>query len=99
MSIRQGVYYVAQESKRDLLKHIINEQKMKNVLVFTRTKHRADKLAKDLMRAGISAEAFHGNKSQNARQRTLANFKVHTTRVLVATDIARAASTLLTSRL
>ena len=86
--ILQGVYYVAKESKRALLKHIISEGAMHNVLVFTRTKHGADRVARDLSRAGISAEAIHGNKSQNARQRALSNFKNSTTRVLVATDIA-----------
>lgn len=86
--IRQGVYYVAREDKRALLKHVIAEQDMRNVLVFARTKYGADKIAKDLSRSGITAEAFHGNKSQNARQRSLANFKSNATRVLVATDIA-----------
>jgi ATP-dependent RNA helicase RhlE len=57
-------------------------------LVFTRTKHGADKVAKELSRVGISAEAIHGNKSQNARQRALTNFKTRQIRVLVATDIA-----------
>jgi ATP-dependent RNA helicase RhlE len=61
---------------------------MQNVLVFARTKHGADKIANDLSRSGISAEAFHGNKSQHARQRALFNFKRNATRVLVATDIA-----------
>lgn len=86
--IHQGVYFVERESKRALLKHIITENKMRNVLVFARTKHGADKIAKDLVRSGISAEAFHGDKSQNARQRALSNFKGNATRVLVATDIA-----------
>lgn len=86
--INQGVYLVKRDSKRALLKHIITEKQMKNVLVFSRTKHGADKIAKDLTRSGISAEAFHGNKSQNARQRALLNFKQNATRVLVATDIA-----------
>jgi len=61
---------------------------MSNVLVFSRTKRGADKIAADLLKSGISAEAFHGNKSQGARQRSLLNFKTNTTRVLVATDIA-----------
>ena len=86
--INQYVYYVERESKRALLKHVITEQDMRNVLVFARTKHGADKIAKDLNKSGIAAEAIHGNKSQNARQRALGNFKSHTTRVLVATDIA-----------
>lgn len=88
IKIHQGVYFVARESKRALLKHIITEKRMHNVLVFARTKHGADKIAKDLTRSGISAEAFHGDKSQNARQRALSNFKHNATRVLVATDIA-----------
>ncbi len=57
-------------------------------LVFTRTKHGADRVAKDLNRAGVMAEAIHGNKSQNASQKALSNFKSQQTRVLVATDIA-----------
>jgi ATP-dependent RNA helicase RhlE len=84
----KGVYYVTRQNKRALLKHVISEQQMRNVLVFARTKRGADKIAKDLTTAGISAEAFHGNKSQNARQRSLTNFKKNSTQVLVATDIA-----------
>jgi ATP-dependent RNA helicase RhlE len=61
---------------------------MQNVIVFARTKHGADKIAKDLNKSGIVAEAIHGDKSQNARQRALSNFKRNETRVLVATDIA-----------
>lgn len=87
-AIQQSVYFVKRESKRALLKHIITEKGMQNVLVFARTKHGADKIAKDLNRSGISAEAFHGDKSQTARQRALSNFKRKATRVLVATDIA-----------
>lgn len=87
-NIDQSVYFVEKTNKRALLQHIINDRDMENVLVFTRTKHGADKVATDLNRAGIVAEAFHGNKSQNARQRALSNFKKRTTRVLVATDIA-----------
>ncbi len=86
--IQQSVYYVTQANKRALLKHIISEQQMRNVLVFTRTKHKANKIARDLTKAGIVAEAFHGDKSQGARQRSLSNFKNNATRVLVATDIA-----------
>jgi ATP-dependent RNA helicase RhlE len=86
--IEQEVYYVARANKKALLKHVITEHQMNNVLVFARTKHGADKIANDLRRSGISAEAFHGNKSQNARQRSLSNFKTNATRVLVATDIA-----------
>jgi ATP-dependent RNA helicase RhlE len=86
--IDQSVYFVPRESKRALLKHVIAERSMQNVIVFARTKYGADKIAKDLNKAGISAEAFHGNKSQQARQRALTNFKKNATRVLVATDIA-----------
>lgn len=86
--ISQSVYYVSREKKRSLLKHVIAEKAMQNVLVFARTKYGADKIAKDLNKSGISAEAIHGNKSQNARQRALTNFKRNETRVLVATDIA-----------
>ena len=87
-SIAQSVYFVARESKRALLKHVIVERAMQNVIVFARTKYGADKIARDLNKAGISAEAFHGDKSQQARQRALSNFKGNATRVLVATDIA-----------
>lgn len=88
LNIDQTVYFVEKTNKRALLQHIIHEKEMENVLVFTRTKHGADKVASDLNRAGIVAEAFHGNKSQGARQRALGNFKKRITRVLVATDIA-----------
>ncbi|MEX2232079.1 MAG: DEAD/DEAH box helicase [Cyclobacteriaceae bacterium] len=88
VNIDQSVYFVEKTNKRALLQHIIHDKDMENVLVFTRTKHGADKVALDLNRAGIMAEAFHGNKSQGARQRALSNFKKRTTRVLVATDIA-----------
>jgi len=71
-----------------LLNHILLDPNIESALVFTRTKHGADRVAKDLSREGISAEAIHGNKSQNARQRALTNFKTRQTRVLVATDIA-----------
>jgi ATP-dependent RNA helicase RhlE len=88
ISINQSVYHVAKEDKKSLLKHVIDEHKMSNVIVFARTKYGADKIAKDLAKVGISAEAFHGDKSQHARQRALTNFRKSTTRVLVATDIA-----------
>ena len=86
--VRQFVYHVEKARKRALLKHIISEKAMQNVLVFSRTKHGANRIAKDLNRSGIKAEAIHGDKSQNARQRALHNFKKNSTRVLVATDIA-----------
>jgi len=87
-SVYQSVYFVERTNKRALLQHVIREKDMENVLVFTRTKHGADKVAKELNRSGIMAEAIHGNKSQGARQRALANFKNKITRVLVATDLA-----------
>lgn len=87
-TIQQEVYFVEKGDKKALLNHILKDKSIETVLVFTRTKHGADKVVKDLSRAGITAEAIHGNKSQNARQRALTNFKNRTTRVLVATDIA-----------
>src|SRR5688572_4224115 len=87
-AIKQSVYYVERERKRALLKHVIVEQAMQNVIVFARTKYGADKIAKDLNKSGIKAEAIHGDKTQHARQRALTNFKRNDTRVLVATDIA-----------
>ncbi|QJD94950.1 DEAD/DEAH box helicase [Mucilaginibacter robiniae] len=87
-TIQQEVYFVDKGDKKALLNHILKDKSIETVLVFTRTKHGADKVVKDLSRAGITAEAIHGNKSQNARQRALTNFKNRTTRVLVATDIA-----------
>ncbi len=84
--IEQFLYYV--EKKNELLVELLQNPDMESVLVFTRTKHGADKVAKILNRSGITAEAIHGNKSQNNRQRTLANFKERKTRVLIATDIA-----------
>jgi ATP-dependent RNA helicase RhlE len=87
-TIQQALYYVEKGDKRLLLNHILKDKNIKTALVFTRTKHGADKVVKDLIKAGITAEAIHGNKSQNARQRALTNFKNRTTRVLIATDIA-----------
>jgi len=87
-TIQQELYYVEKNDKRLLLAHILKDRDIKTALVFTRTKHGADKVVKDLVKIGITAEAIHGNKSQNARQRALANFKNRTTRVLIATDIA-----------
>jgi ATP-dependent RNA helicase RhlE len=87
-TIAQELFYVEKNDKRSLLAHILKDKEIKTALVFTRTKHGADKVVKDLVKIGITAEAIHGNKSQNARQRALNNFKARTTRVLIATDIA-----------
>lgn len=87
-TITQSVYFVEKTEKKDLLIHLLKNPAVESVLIFTRTKYGADKLARILSKAGIGAEAIHGNKSQNARQRALTNFKSHTLRVLIATDIA-----------
>jgi ATP-dependent RNA helicase RhlE len=87
-TIQQTVYFVDKNDKRKLFHHLLQEKTIKNALVFTRTKHGADRVVKDLAKTGIPAEAIHGNKSQNARQRALGNFKSGKTRVLIATDIA-----------
>ncbi len=86
--ITQAVYPVEKKDKPSLLIHLLKDKKMTSVLVFTRTKHGADKLVKVLSRASISSAAIHGNKSQNARQKALSFFKEGKIRVLVATDIA-----------
>jgi ATP-dependent RNA helicase RhlE len=86
--IEQSIYFVEKNKKKDLLIDILKDKSIETALVFTRTKHGADKVVKDLIKVGIKAEAIHGNKSQNARQRALTNFKARTTRILVATDIA-----------
>jgi len=87
-TVQQSLYFVEKKDKRSLLLHILKDSSIPTALVFTRTKHGADKVAQGLVRAGIRAEAIHGNKSQNARQRALENFKSRHTRILVATDIA-----------
>ena len=87
-AIRQSVYFVDKGNKTRLLAQLIQELAVKNALVFTRTKHGANKVAGDLVKAGISAAAIHGNKSQTARQQALADFKGGAVQVLVATDIA-----------
>ncbi|MBS1663216.1 MAG: DEAD/DEAH box helicase [Bacteroidetes bacterium] len=87
-TIQQSIFFVEKKDKRSLLLHILKTTAIPSALVFTRTKHGADKVAQGLVRAGIRAEAIHGNKSQNARQRALLNFKSRQTRILVATDIA-----------
>ena len=86
--VDQAVYFVSKKGKAKLIVHLINKQKPESVLIFSRTKHGADKIVKILKRAEISAEAIHGNKSQPARVRALGNFKSGQTKVLVATDIA-----------
>ena len=86
--INQSVYFVDKHNKKELLKDILKDKKIERVLVFTRTKHGADKVVKDLDLARIPAKAIHGNKSQNNRQAALAGFKNKEIRVLVATDIA-----------
>ena len=86
--IDQKLYYVDRGNKTRLLAHLIRELDVKNALVFTRTKHGANKVAGDLAKAGITAAAIHGNKSQTARQQALADFKAGRVQALVATDIA-----------
>lgn len=87
-TIQQKIYFVDKGNKPALLFDILKDKGIKTALVFTRTKHGADKVAKFLNKNNIKTEAIHGNKAQNARQRALNNFKEQTTRVLVATDIA-----------
>ncbi|WP_071145030.1 DEAD/DEAH box helicase [Bacteroides ihuae] len=87
-TISQCLYFVEKKEKTDLLIHLLKDKSVESALIFTRTKHGADKLSRVLKNTGISAEAIHGNKSQNARQRALTDFKNHDLRVLIATDIA-----------
>ena len=86
--IEQNVYYVNKNNKINLLVHLLKNKAIVSALVFSRTKHGADKIVKHLERSGLKAQAIHGNKSQNARQLALNNFKERKTRILVATDIA-----------
>jgi len=86
--VTQVVHPVAREAKRSLLSHLILQGDWQQVLIFTRTKHGANRLAEQLGRDGITAAAIHGNKSQGARTRALADFKSGALRALVATDIA-----------
>jgi len=86
--VEQTVHMVPQAHKRDLMSHLIKQNNWKQVLVFTRTKHGANRLAEKLIKDDIQAAAIHGNKSQGARTKALAQFKDGTLRVLVATDIA-----------
>ena len=88
-TIQQAVYFVSKTQKKPLLLHLLKkDNEIASVLVFSRTKHGADKIVREIVSAGIKAEAIHGNKSQVARQRALDNFKAGAIRVLVATDIA-----------
>lgn len=87
-AIEQSLYYVDKKDKPQLLLHLLKDPAIVTALIFTRTKHGADKVVKFLHHAHITAAAIHGNKSQNARQNALSNFKNGKTRVLVATDIA-----------
>lgn len=86
--VEQRIYFTDKNSKRSLLIHVLKDPSIKSALVFTRTKHGADRVAKELKKSMISAAAIHGDKSQNARQRALSDFKDGSIRVLVATDIA-----------
>lgn len=86
--VEQRLYYTDKTTKRSLLIHVLKDASITSALVFTRTKHGADRVAKELNKAQISASAIHGDKSQNARQRALTDFKGGRIRVLVATDIA-----------
>ena len=86
--VEQSVYFIPKQKKQSLLIHLLNEKTTERTLVFTRTKHGADRIAKELKKAKIHADAIHGNKSQAARQNALSNFKRGKLKVLVATDIA-----------
>lgn len=87
-TIEQFLYYVDKNNKKDLLLHILKDKKIESVLVFTRTKHGADRIVKQLARENVAAMAIHGDKSQGARQNALSNFKNKKLRILIATDIA-----------
>jgi ATP-dependent RNA helicase RhlE len=86
--IKQSFYLVDKGNKQNLLNHLLQDKSIASALVFTRTKHGADRVVRELTKVKISAQAIHGNKSQSARQNALSNFKSGVTRVLVATDIA-----------
>ena len=86
--VNQYVYFIDRGNKNSLLLELLKDEKIKTALVFTRTKYGADKVVRVLKKKNITAEAIHGNKAQNARQKALSGFKAQTTRVLVATDIA-----------
>jgi ATP-dependent RNA helicase RhlE len=86
--VEQALYYVSKKNKPKLLVHLLTRNTVQSTLIFTRTKHGADKITKFLKKVDIHSEAIHGNKSQNQRQKALLNFKEGKTKVLVATDIA-----------
>jgi ATP-dependent RNA helicase RhlE len=86
-AIEQGVFFISGKKKQDLLEHVLSDEELNRVLVFTRTKRSANRVVRKLQRAGISARPIHGNKSQSARQRSLKMFRTGQTRVLVATDV------------
>lgn len=88
VDVAHKLYYVDKSDKSKLLFHIIEKDNVNNALVFTRTKRAAERLARDLKQAGINADAIHGDKSQQARQKALNNFKLNRTKILVATDVA-----------
>ena len=87
-TIRQFIYFTNRKTKKDLLRHILNDKEINQVLLFSRTKHGADRIVRDLQKQNVKAAAIHGDKSQNQRQKALADFKIGKLRVLVATDIA-----------
>jgi ATP-dependent RNA helicase RhlE len=87
-AIGQYLYYVDKSNKKDLLLHLLKDESIESAIVFTRTKHGADRLVRHLSKAQVSAKAIHGDKSQGARQTALQDFKNRSLRVLVATDIA-----------
>jgi ATP-dependent RNA helicase RhlE len=87
-TVEQTVMYVSKAGKRDLLEKVLQDREVARCIVFTRTKHGANRLSEQLEKAGIGSAAIHGNKSQGARERALEAFRAGTTRVLVATDLA-----------
>ncbi len=87
-TVKQYIYYTNRSDKKNLLLHILKDDDIDQVLIFTRTKHGADRVVRDLKKANVNAAAIHGNKAQNQRQKALKQFKEGQIRVLVATDIA-----------
>ena len=87
-TIKQFLYFTNKSTKKDLLFHILRNNDIKQILVFSRTKHGADRIVRNLKKKNINSAAIHGDKSQNQRQKTLKDFKDNNLRVLVATDIA-----------